>query len=118
MKTQEENSPNRIFCSRFSMAIKQSNLTQKELAKTLNITEQTICRYKRGDRSPDIFELYRLAKFFGVTTDWLLGGELSGNESLWQKRALSAETRLAKINNLISLLEEIRKKMSDEISSG
>lgn len=115
---QDKNSPLWKFSARFSLAIKQSNLTQKQIAKALNISEQTICRYKKGDRTPDLCELCRLAKFFGVTTDWLLGAELAGNESIWQQRALAAEDKLAKMSTLISLMEELKSNSTQGSSSG
>ncbi len=110
------------ICVRFSLrlaeALKQANIKQKELARVLNISEQTICKYKRGNRLPDSEELYKLAKFFGVTIDWLLGGEESGSETFWKERALTAEAKLAGMSNLITLLEELRVKMSKAASSG
>ena len=115
---QDKNSPLWKFSARFSLAIKQSNLTQMQIAKALNVSEQTICRYKKGGRAADLRGVCRLAKFFGVSTDWLLGAELAGNESIWQQRALAAEDKLAKMSTLISLLEELKTNSSQGPTSG
>ena len=36
---------------------------------------QTVNRWFLGEATPNVFQLKKLAKFFGVTTDYLLGGE-------------------------------------------
>ena len=48
-------------------------LTQAELAKKLQISSSTIAMYERGARNPDPDMLVRIADFFDVTTDYLLG---------------------------------------------
>ncbi len=53
-------------------------ITQKKLAADLNIAATTIGNYIRGIREPD-FEILKLfAKYFNVTTDYLLNYQ-SGN---------------------------------------
>jgi DNA-binding XRE family transcriptional regulator len=47
--------------------------TQETLAKTLNITRQAVGNYKSGQSSPDFNTLVKIAKYFNVSTDWLLG---------------------------------------------
>ncbi len=39
----------------------------------LNTTQNTISRYETVEREPGIAELIRLANFFGVSVDYLLG---------------------------------------------
>jgi DNA-binding XRE family transcriptional regulator len=47
--------------------------TQETLAKALNITRQAVGNYKSGQSSPDFNTLVKIAKYFNVSTDWLLG---------------------------------------------
>jgi transcriptional regulator with XRE-family HTH domain len=47
--------------------------TQQEVADHLGITRQAYAAYETGSRQPDLATLAKLAKYFGVTTDWLLG---------------------------------------------
>ncbi|MCI3197668.1 helix-turn-helix transcriptional regulator [Bacillus sp. HU-1818] len=54
-----------------------SKLTQKALAEKLNIPHQNLSNYERGFRQPDYETLKKIANFFEVTTDYLLG--LSSN---------------------------------------
>ena len=46
---------------------------QVELAKRLNVSKQTVSNWENDNIQPSIEMLVRLAKTFGVTTDYLLG---------------------------------------------
>lgn len=52
---------------------KEVGLTQAELAFHLNISQQAVSKYEKEEREPDIDVLIRIADFFNVTTDYLLG---------------------------------------------
>lgn len=52
---------------------KRHGLTQRALAAKINISQSTIAQYETGDRNPDPDTLKKIADFFGVTTDYLLG---------------------------------------------
>ena len=54
---------------------KEKNLTQTELAKFLCTTQDTISLWELGKSYPDVLMLIKIAKFFGVTCDYLLGLE-------------------------------------------
>ena len=52
---------------------KDHQLTQKDLAKILNVSNATISHYESSVNLPDIATVVRIANFFGVSTDYLLG---------------------------------------------
>lgn len=52
---------------------KQKNLYQADLAKKLGMARATYAAYEQGTRQPDFETLKRIAEYFGVTTDYLLG---------------------------------------------
>lgn len=52
---------------------KERKLTQEELGRKVNVTKVSISGYENGNRSPDTETLQKLADFFEVTTDYLLG---------------------------------------------
>ncbi len=47
--------------------------SQVELAKRLGVVKQTVSNWENENIQPSIEMLIRLAKLFGVTTDFLLG---------------------------------------------
>jgi transcriptional regulator with XRE-family HTH domain len=51
----------------------ERNLSKIEIAKCLNISQSAYGKYELGKRKPDIDTLDRLAVFFNVSTDYLLG---------------------------------------------
>ena len=64
-----------IFCQRLKELRLEKELTQTDVAKVMNITYNTICFWEKGRSSPNISELKKLAQFFNVSTDYLLGLE-------------------------------------------
>lgn len=50
-----------------------SGLTQVEMAEKLGISRSTIGMYETGAREPDFETLEKIADFFNVDTDYLLG---------------------------------------------
>lgn len=51
----------------------KKKLLQKEVASELNIKSQTYSRYENNLRVPDIHTLVKIANYYKVSTDYLLG---------------------------------------------
>ncbi len=49
------------------------HLSQLKLAMDLNMNQNSISRYERGEREADYETLIKLAEYFGVSVDYLLG---------------------------------------------
>ncbi|CCY49967.1 toxin-antitoxin system antitoxin component Xre family [Peptostreptococcus anaerobius CAG:621] len=64
---------NVTFGGRLRTLREELNLTQTELAKKFNMSPPSISQYEKGIRSPDFTLLLKLADFFDVSTDYLLG---------------------------------------------
>lgn len=54
---------------------KQKGLTLVELGKEVNLANNTLSQYERGIREPSIQVLIKLADFFNVSVDYLVGRE-------------------------------------------
>ena len=52
-----------------------SDLSQKEIAKFLHVSQATYSRYETGKLDIPTQALIALAKFYGVSVDYLLGVE-------------------------------------------
>ena len=51
----------------------ESGLTQLAFAKILNINNSTLCQYENGDRVPSDDIKIRIADYFRVSLDYLVG---------------------------------------------
>jgi transcriptional regulator with XRE-family HTH domain len=51
----------------------EKGISQEELAKTLGVKPQTVSRWEKDFREPDHYYTVEIAKYFNVTTDYLLG---------------------------------------------
>ena len=52
---------------------RQKGISQVKMAMDLNTNQNTISRYETGEREPGIAELIRIADYFGVSIDYLVG---------------------------------------------
>lgn len=63
----------------------QKNFTQKKLAEHLSYSQSIICDWEKGAKEPNANAIITIAKFFNVTTDYLLGGENDYKETDYSK---------------------------------
>lgn len=59
-----------------------SNLSRKQVAELINVSESLIGLYESGNRQPSLSVLIKLASLYKVTTDYLLGCEIQDSNSL------------------------------------
>lgn len=53
--------------------MREYGVTQDTLAAKIGRTRQTVCQYVNGDSEPGYGTLVKIADFFSVSTDYLLG---------------------------------------------
>lgn len=63
----------KIFRNRLKELRESNNITQKELAAALDMTPAAIGLYEQGRRLPDLNILLKIADYFNVSVDYLLG---------------------------------------------
>jgi len=51
----------------------ERGFTQRQLAKEFFISQGTYNNWENGNTEPSVEQIIRIAEFFGVTTDFLLG---------------------------------------------
>lgn len=86
----------KVFSQRLSELMKERHITQDTLATALGVKRQTVSLYKSGQSMPDAEQLKNIAKFFDVSSDWLLG--------LSEAKELNGE--LSQVCNYIGLNSE------------
>lgn len=89
---------------------KQQNKNQQEIAKLLNTTQASYSRYELEQSEPNLETLCKLADFYGVTMDYLIGRDFKNelgylNDS--EKELLNAFRQLKPINQ-IKIIAEIK----------
>ena len=74
------------------------DLRQIDVAKATNIDQQTLSNYETGKTNPDSFAIIKLAEFFGVTCDYLLG---------------VSERNLLNVDEVLNEIDDIKKRLDD-----
>ena len=59
---------------------KEKNMTQKQVADLLNISDKTISKWERGLGCPDVSLLSELSKIFDINIEKILLGDLEPND--------------------------------------
>ena len=65
----------RKFSEKLKELRNEQGLSVLALGKAIDVSDATICRWENGISDIKSDQLILLAKFFGVTTDYLLGLE-------------------------------------------
>ena len=80
---------------------KNDGQTQKDIAEMLNITQQTYCGYELETSEPNLKTLIKLADYYGVSLDYLVGREFKndvGYMSPEQKEVVEMFLKLDEFN--------------------
>lgn len=87
-----------IIINRIRTLREDRDLRQIDVSNATGIDQKTLSNYETGKTNPDSFAIIKLAEFFNVTTDHLLG---VSEENFYNK------------DNLISSLEQIEKTIEN-----
>ena len=81
----------------------ERELRQSDVAAVTGIDQRTLSNYETGKTNPDSFAIIKLAEFFGVSCDYLLGvNEISVKD----KNALKKE-----LNDIKKRIDHISKSI-------
>lgn len=95
----------------------EKNLSQRDIAKILNISQATYNNWENSNTQPSIEQLIVLSKFFDVSVDYLIGNTdefgapmNTGNENKYQQllnffKSANTETQSA----ILTLLKNLHK---------
>ena len=68
------------FPDKLRNLIEENNLTQKQLAKEFNVSASTFGGYVQGTSEPSFTMLKDIARYFHVSTDYLLSLPIEGTQ--------------------------------------
>ena len=63
----------KIFGERVKQTLKETGITQKQMAKQLNIQTSTLCEWLNDHNEPPMQAIVDIAVFLEVSTDYLFG---------------------------------------------
>lgn len=63
----------KIFAERLKELRLEKDLSQRGLAKLLNLSYSAVRQWENESRTPNAEAIVAIAKFFGVSADYLLG---------------------------------------------
>lgn len=61
---------------------KEKNLTQKQVADVMNISDKTISKWERGLGCPDVSLLPELSELLGINIEVILAGNMESNDTI------------------------------------
>jgi transcriptional regulator with XRE-family HTH domain len=79
------------FNDRLVQLRKEKRLLQADMAKKIGVARATYGAYEQGTRQPDFETLQRIAKFFEVSTDFLLGNSVEGKQTIYGREVDTGE---------------------------
>lgn len=71
-----------MISNRLKLLRTKRNITQAHFAKILGVARTTYAMYEQGQREPDFKTLIKIADYFDVTLDYLLGREEKKTEPI------------------------------------
>ena len=102
--------------ARLRLLREKKGLTQTEFASRMKMPNQNVSNYERGFRQPDYETLQKLARYFNVTTDYLLGmTDIPNAESEEFKEYLNDPLTSIAFKNFEGLSEEQKQEAIEMI---
>jgi transcriptional regulator with XRE-family HTH domain len=86
----------------------EKSLSQRDMAKIMNISQGTFNNWENGNTQPSIEQLIALANYFGVSVDYLIGN--SDDLGVIRYKSMSEEN-----SKLISLLCNVPPQLKQAI---
>lgn len=95
------------FSDRLRNIREEKGLSQAQLGEKIGVSRGAISYYENQSRVPDIRTLKKLATFFNVSTDWLLG--LEEKDIPYERYKAALDETMEKLNRLVELMKESKQ---------
>lgn len=99
-----------MLCKRLQDLRDEKKLFQKDIAKVLNITDSAYGFYERGERTPSIDTIIKLADFYDVSIDYIVGRSKIKKPSSVESFESLTEDAKSEINAFIEYIKNKYKK--------
>lgn len=103
-----------MFAQRLKELRKANSITQEQLAAIIGVERSSVGKYEgKSQIIPSDDVKYKIAEYFGVSVDYLMGYTDSPNPPMQESQLTEAEHKL--IDGFRSLNEEGREKLIDYV---
>ena len=96
-----------MFSNRIRFLRQSKQLNQVQLSEKLDVTKQSISNWENGNILPSVEMLIKIAYFFGVSTDYLLGRDDQKPGSIYTLDLTGLEPQ--EMDHIRFLVEDLRK---------
>jgi len=105
-----------VFSTRLAQLREELGLTRKEVAEKLNIDQTTYGKYELSKRQPDYDTLQKIASFFNVSVDYLLGrtNVRNSNNNVDEDFPDDVKVLMRSVSKLTDKQKEIVKRLVQE----
>jgi len=105
-----------VFPTRLRELMRERGATQRKLADAVGVRPQTISLYATGQSYPDVNGIRKIAEYFEVSADWLLGLTNTPTTEPYQRAAFDALGINYKAIRYLMVLNEIEKEKPQKSS--
>ena len=103
-----------MFAQRLKALRKANSITQEQLAAIIGVERSSVGKYEgKSQTIPSDDVKYRIAEYFGVSVDYLMGYTDNPNPPIQESQLTEAEHKL--LDGFRSLNEEGREKLIDYV---
>ena len=115
---QHKKSQKLLFPERLQELMARDDLTQRQLADAIGVSQSAISQYLNGSRgAPGVEEAIALAGHFGVTVDWILGVDPSSLVRPADPDSEARAMRDAELEQVAKTLQEQALKLQNLLST-
>lgn len=101
-----------VFAIRLTNLLEENNVSQTSISNTIGITRQAISQYCNGGTTPNVEILIKIAKYFDVSSDYLIGLSDTPATDIDDK-AITEKTGLS--YDAVNNLKSIKKNTGSEL---
>lgn len=100
-----------MFAEKLKTLRGKKSLTQEEFAREINVTKGAVAMWETGKRTPDLTMIKKIAEYFDITVDELIGGSVDrrGLDEAYFSFAKSAQDEGIDPDDIKLALETIRE---------
>ena len=107
----------KIVANRLKLLRKEKKLTQADMAKLLNVTQNAIFRYESGQNQPSLSTLLFYSEYFNVSIDYIFGKERKISSAQIKKGATEKENIKEFINFCFTPGTEVFETIKDYVKN-